>query len=1053
MKNLRHLVLALLFLPLSCIDAGEPPEGILPAHDDSGPTVVWDLDAEPLPEIPFPNDVATRLDPTSPTGRRVNISLDTDTRFERDLREKADTLTGFGVFSNLTVTFDAPIDLCNLAARHHNDTTKDDDAIYLVDVTAGDHFGELIEMDMGRGFFPMQLESRNYFAGDLGGENMLLAEDVPYPPTCADASVSFEYDKNTWYEHETNTIIMRPMDTLRERHTYAVVLTRRLIGEDGAPVSSPFPWINHSRQTPALEHLEEALAPLNTDLDDVAFAWTFTVQDATSELHAIRRGMYGHGPFKALAETFPIDAETVTLFDLFDDETALPDNPYVLPVSTLVETLRPFFGMLLDSEGAADPLIDTYKYADYLVTGVVRAPNFLVDRDGVARDPVGCDAEPGSDDFDCRLGISGDDDEVFDVDMNTGRMTVGEGKVSFWCVIPNQDRRSRPGPFPVAFYGHGYTSSRLEMLGFAGNHARHGVATCAVDSFGHGLGFSPSELPMSLIRGVFASGGMGPMVDSMVPGRARDINNDGVPDSGGDFWVADAFHTRDIVRQSIVDWMSVIRFLRSCDGRLGHDMNGDGTPEKMCDFDGDGRVDLGGPDNSYFAWGQSLGGILGGIIAGVEPSLAAAAPTAGVAGLFDVAVRSKQGGVKEAVWLPLMGPLFYGEPSRDGSKTEVSTIVSDFNKDAKLLLGAMEPLSEGDEVVVENLRSGKAGRTLVRADGTFRTQIGADAINASEKRACLDFEVMHWENPLFGTEPPLAITDTEYSCGDIPLGDRLRVSACVGACGDDLSAAEKRWVLDTFEGEVDDGQTAGGEMVRGVYFQGTVYAKGSPLIAVSQGFGYPRQTPDLRRLRGLAGFIVEAGDPAAYSRFYLRDAAEWEARWGEEGKAAEPGLEFGTPTNVVVTLGDMNVPVSGGVMNAYLAGYLNFEQLTFLRDNYVLEAVEDVRADVWGAPVLFDPDNLSQGTDGFQVDGVPAPHPPAGEELRATVTDTRGKKHALRMPAILPSGDHGFLVPDPALPFDVHSFMAHQISHYFATDGAELSDELCLHDQTCDWIR
>jgi hypothetical protein len=337
---------------------------------------------------------------------------------------------------------------------------------------------------------------------------------------------------------------------------------------------------------------------------------------------------------------------------------------------------------------------------------------------------------------------------------------------------------------------------------------------------------------------------------------------------------------------------------------------------------------------------------------------------------------------------------------------------------------------------------------VVGSDGTCRTQLGADAINAQEKRACLGFEVLHWENPAFGTELPYAITDTEMRCGDTPLGDRLRITACAGACGDDLSVAQTRWVLDTFEGDTDQGVTPSGETVSGVLFQGTVYAKGAPLIAVSQGFGYARQTPDLRRLRGIAGFIVEAGDPAAYARFYWKDAAEWEARW--EGE--EPGLEFGTPTEVVVTLGDMNVPVNTGVMMAYLAGDLTFEQLSYLRDEYVLEAVEDVRADVWGAPVLFDPDNLSQGTDGFEVDGVPAPRPPPGQEVRATVRDAHGHAHGLRLPAILPRGDHGFLVPDPSLPFDVHSFMIHQISHYFATGGDELRDDLCMQDQSCDWM-
>jgi len=1035
-------------LSSACIDSGRASDGLAIAPADQGPGVVWDLDATPLPEIPFPNDIATRLDPRSPTGRRVNISTQADTHFESDLREKADQLSGFGIFSNLTVSFDAPLDLCNIARRHHHDKTPEDDAIYLVDVTEGSHFGERINLDMGRGFFPLQLESKGYFSGDPGtGNNLLLAEEVAFPP--ASCTTSFEYDKNTFYEHETNTLILRPLEALRETHTYAVVLTRRLTGEDGKPVHSPFTWVNHTRQTPELARLEDALAPVKTTLAEVAFTWAFTVQDATSELHAIRRGLYGSGPFASLDARYPINADSLQLDDLFDDVTALPGNAYALPVKQFINTIRSFVSLLLDSDGAADPLVDTYDNADYLVSGRIKGPNFLVDRDGFARPNTGCDsATPGSDAFDCKLGMTADDDEIFDIDMNTGRMTFEDGDISFWCVIPKESQRQRPGPFPVALYGHGYTSARLEMLGFAGNHARHGIATCAIDSFGHGLAFDPRDMPVSLVRGALAAGGIGRAVEALVPGRARDLNNDGVPDSGGDFWVADAFHTRDIVRQSVIDHMMMVRFLRACDGRLGPDMNDDGVPDKLCDFNADGEVDLGGPDNSYYGWGQSLGGILTGIFAGAEPSLAAAAPTSGAAGLFDVAVRSKQGGVKEAVWLPLMGPIFYGSPTADGSKTQVVTLVSDYNRQSTLPLAERALLSPGDELVISNLRSGKENRVLVKANGTFRTQIGADAINASEKRACLGFEVLHWEHPSFGTELPPVVEDTLRNCSGTLLGDPLKITACEGACGSDLESAKTRWVIDHFEGTPDRGRTPAGAAVEGVYFQGTVYPAGQPLIAVAQGFGYSRQSPDLRRLRGLAGFIVEAGDPAAYSRFYQRDTDEWKARW----EGAEPKLDFGTPTEVVVTLGDMNVPVNAGVMNAYLAGYLSFEQLTFLKDNYVLEAVESERADVWGAPVLFDPDNLSQGTDGFQINGVPAPHPAPGEELRATITDPKGKMHGLRLPAILVQGDHGFLVPDPTLPFDVHSFMAHQISHFFLSDGAELKDDFCMHDQSCDWM-
>ena len=56
----------------------------------------------------------------------------------------------------------------------------------------------------------------------------------------------------TFYERETNTRIVRAMEALRERSTYAVVLTRRILAEDGSPIGSPFDSYHHLSQKDAL---------------------------------------------------------------------------------------------------------------------------------------------------------------------------------------------------------------------------------------------------------------------------------------------------------------------------------------------------------------------------------------------------------------------------------------------------------------------------------------------------------------------------------------------------------------------------------------------------------------------------------------------------------------------------------------------------------------------------------------------------------------------------------------------------------------------------------
>jgi hypothetical protein len=102
--------------------------------------VTVDWDAEPLPDLPFPNDLATRPDPTSPTGLRLNISMVADTHHQSEDREKLNKLTGWGIFQPITVGFRDLIDLDDFGARHAldrrpGDARLDDDAIFVIDVS------------------------------------------------------------------------------------------------------------------------------------------------------------------------------------------------------------------------------------------------------------------------------------------------------------------------------------------------------------------------------------------------------------------------------------------------------------------------------------------------------------------------------------------------------------------------------------------------------------------------------------------------------------------------------------------------------------------------------------------------------------------------------------------------------------------------------------------------------------------------------------------------------------------------------------------------------
>ena len=83
-------------------------------------TVKFDFDAKPLPDIPLPNDIATRPDDDSLTGKRINASVIAPTEMESRVRGLIDGLDGWGVYQPITIPFTDPIDVESLIARHRD---------------------------------------------------------------------------------------------------------------------------------------------------------------------------------------------------------------------------------------------------------------------------------------------------------------------------------------------------------------------------------------------------------------------------------------------------------------------------------------------------------------------------------------------------------------------------------------------------------------------------------------------------------------------------------------------------------------------------------------------------------------------------------------------------------------------------------------------------------------------------------------------------------------------------------------------------------------------
>jgi hypothetical protein len=361
-------------------------------------------------------------------------------------------------------------------------------------------------------------------------------------------------------------------------------------------------------------------------------------------------------------------------------------------------------------------------------------------------------------------------------------------------------------------------------------------------------------------------------------------------------------NVRDNVRQGTLDEMQLTRILRTFDGvtMSGQDYNGDGKEDLAGDFDGDGTPDVGGPNVPIYAAGESLGGIMSEIQGGIDHQLTATAPMSGGGGLMDIGVRSY--GVTESL-AQLMSPLIVSIPAtdrmpdRNGNKKtncamdqrSVRMLVEDGDDVPEIELACLEAATDdlGMTVIVQNLATGERRCARTLQGGRFRVPIPAS------------------------------------------IGDRLDILIYKGAdmidnyrsCVPKEGATLLREIK-TFEqpaptyGKVAEGNPGcPADAAAGcAQFMGRFYPVGSDLVAVQEGLGHARNTPEYRRLAGLVQVILDPADPINYAPYYMiRPLPK------PDGSIAAPrGLLN------VNTVGDGFVSISTGIAFSRAAGAIPF---------------------------------------------------------------------------------------------------------------------------------
>jgi hypothetical protein len=989
-----------LFAALVVLGSCAAPEGkgLMPTPVGTGAAVKFDAFAKPLPEVPLPNDFATRFDATSPTKRRINASMVAATKWESATREELDKLDGWGTYQSITVGFEKTLDLQNIVRRHQGDDyDPSDDVAYLLDVSPDSpDFCERTPLDFGEGNFPTVLERKAYFDNDRDSEQLSfedrdedanrngvldLGEDLDMDGVLDKPNVlvpgQTKFQTMEWYERETNTLIMKPLMPLRENTTYAVVLTRRLVDEDGRPVRSPFAYVNHTSQTQQLAPLGQCLPKFGLSLEDVAFTWAYSTMSVSRDFRVIRDGLYGLGPMSRLATEFP--AEVKQLFQVRDSTAT---NVRIVPTEALRGVLPDILKALNNGRlsKADEALMDAHKFIDFHAVFAFDSPQFFR-RVDAAGNPLPLYKQ------------------TFEVDPISGAAFTRSERSFVWLTVP----KNRRGPAPVVILGHGYTGNKLDPLIYGGFFARLGLACIGVENVSHGIDAESTEI--QALGGLFKSKGLENFFTAITKNdRAFDQNGDGRKDSAADFWTSYISHTREVVRQSAIDYMQLIRVLKSFDGstQWEWDVNRDGKKDLAGDFDGDGLIDVGGV-GSINITGGSLGGIMSALMAGLEPQIDVAIPVAGGAGLPDIGVRSIQGGVREAVNLRMLGPLLVTIPARDdATKRELWTVLPDLNDQGRRRIATVPvSLTEGDTVVLHNLTTKEKRCFRMGADGLSRAAISSDHFDRYQ------YEIYA------GVLPP-----KERDGCEIPEG------------------ATPKWTLDTFEFDFK--------------WQGRDFKAGEPLVALGDGFGFRRNSPEIRRFMGLAQLAIERGDPVNY----LQNAERHRVmRYGT-------GEEVSTRLLVVNTIGDMNVPVAAGTSIGRAAGFISLyekdprygkTQNRVLIDNGVIKAVErDLPyRNSKGEPVLMDVDHWSAVNgvdDGFDV---PRLSPP----LRLVKKSERvGGYTGVIFPMVVPTGKHGFDPPNPDRTWDLGSFLMNLLGRYMASGGAEFPVEPCVMQNACSWI-
>ncbi|HEY3442104.1 MAG TPA: Ig-like domain-containing protein [Paludibaculum sp.] len=343
----------------------------------------------------------------------------------------------------------------------------------------------------------------------------------------------------------TFTMTAKPDDVLEQGRRYALIVTDAVKDQSGAPLTAEPGFLACARRETegdycgALASAIELAAPLRPDRQIIS-ASVFTTMTGTATLEAMRD----------VAGDLPTNVQIGPTI-----KTGKLDS---LDTRAHVRTE----GERFDTVPFPAPVIFLSVFGiDSITLGTLESPRFLNAEMMIPNGPP---------------------------------MVERMEKLAFHVLLPNTPMPA--GGYPVLLAGHGLGDNRFagpSVLAYP--FMPKGYAIVAINAVGHGYG-SDTYLQIRTSAGV---------QEYPAPGRAVDLNGDGVienPEGCILLNPAAPVSIRDCLRQTAIDWMSVVRAIQA-----------------GIDLDGDGQRDLSPGGMAY--WGQSLGAFYGTLFLATEPAV------------------------------------------------------------------------------------------------------------------------------------------------------------------------------------------------------------------------------------------------------------------------------------------------------------------------------------------------------------------------------------------------------------------------------------------------